>query len=46
MVFVKFCDAGNKKKNRKNMGKMLDSLMGCDLGNLCAKAERQTGRFV
>jgi hypothetical protein len=21
---------------------VLDSLMGCDLGNICAKAERQT----
>jgi hypothetical protein len=25
----------------------LDSLMGCDLGNICAKAERQTSeKFV
>jgi hypothetical protein len=26
---------------------VLDSLMGCDLGNICAKAERQTSdKFV
>jgi hypothetical protein len=26
----------------KSKVEVLDSLMGCDLGNICAKAERQT----
>jgi hypothetical protein len=31
-------EKGDKKNNR--VVEVLDSLMGCDLGNICAKAER------
>jgi hypothetical protein len=29
-----------------NLGTVLDSLMGCDLGNICARAERETSENV